>query len=102
MLVTKTESSPSASLTVSNIASKSKLIVTKYNDESMFDDEILTPERLAKLLTSNMCDAFVDDLQIAGEIPYASDFDQQIETDTPIYETNTLLMESYDKILSRL
>ena len=81
---------------------KSKLLVTKYNDESMYDEDILSPDRLAGLMTGNLCDDFVDEMEIAGEIPYARDFDRQIESDIPVYETNSLLRESYDKALSRL
>ena len=81
---------------------KSKLVITKYNDESMYNDEILTPERLAELMTDNICDDFIDVLEIAGEIPYMVDFDRQIERDVLIYETSSLMMKSYDKVLTRL
>ena len=81
---------------------KSKLTATKYNDESMYDDEILTPEKLAALMTGGICADFTEELQIAGEVPYTPDFDRQIEADIPVYETNALLAQSYDKILTRL
>ena len=81
---------------------KSKLTATKYNSESLYDNEIITPERLAELITSGICDDFVSELPVAGAIPYIMDFDRQIESDVPIYETNTLLTKSYGEILSRL
>ena len=81
---------------------KSKLTATKYNGESMYDDEILTPEKLAALMTGGICADFTEELQIAGEVPYTPDFDRQIEADIPVYETNALLAKSYDKILTRL
>lgn len=81
---------------------KSKLIATKFNNESLFEDELLTPERLSDLMTSGMCDEFTRELQVVGAVPYTSNFDRQIENDVPIYETNSLMMRSYDEILSRL
>jgi septum formation inhibitor-activating ATPase MinD len=81
---------------------KSKLIATKYNGESMYDDEILTPDRLSKLITGGMCDDFTDELQVLGSVPYTANFDKQIEIDVPICEKNALLQKSYDEILSRL
>jgi septum formation inhibitor-activating ATPase MinD len=81
---------------------KSKLVATKYNSESVYDDEIMTPERLSELMTSGMCDDFVSEVPVAGAVPYAFDFDRQIESDVPIYQTNSLLMQAYDEILARL
>ena len=81
---------------------KTKLIATIYNDESMYDDEIMTPGNLADLITSGICDDFVGELQVIGAVPYATDFNRQIESGIPIGKTNTLLSKAYDEVLTRL
>jgi hypothetical protein len=84
-------------------ASKAKLVATKYNDESMHDDEIITPERLSELIvTEEFCEDFLIELPVAGSIPYITWFGRQIESDISVMDMDNRMKQAYDGILLRL
>jgi len=88
---------------ISYLASKSKLVVTKYNDESIYNDEIITPERLSELIISEgFSEDFEIELPVAGSVPYISWFGKQIESDIPIMEQDKRMEGAYEGILLRL
>ncbi|MCL2146645.1 MAG: hypothetical protein FWH52_02445 [Synergistaceae bacterium] len=88
---------------ISYFASKANLIVTKYNDESMFEDELILPERLGELIVNEgFCDAFTTEMPVAGSIPYDNRFDRQIESDVSIIYTDNRMKRAYEGILLRL
>lgn len=84
-------------------ASKAKLVVTKYNDEAMYDDELITPERLSELIVSEeFCEDFSTDLPVAGSVPYITWFGKQIESDISVMDMDNQMKQAYDGILLRL
>jgi septum formation inhibitor-activating ATPase MinD len=84
------------------VNAKSKLIVTRYNDRSRFQNEIFTPERVKELLASGLSDCFPYEIKLAGHVPYSSDFDSQVETDLPIVGSNAEQEKAFGNILLRL
>ena len=88
---------------ITYLASKTKLVVTKYNDESMYDDEIITPDRLSELIASEgFSEDFDMEIPVVGSVPYISWFGKQIESDIPVMDMDSQMQESYDGILLRL
>ncbi|TCK90639.1 cellulose biosynthesis protein BcsQ [Natranaerovirga hydrolytica] len=87
---------------ISYINAKSKVIVTKYNDQSRFKNEIFVPNQVCEILTSGLNESFLYDVKLAGYIPYSSGFDSQIETDIPIVNTNKEYEKAYGNALLRL
>jgi len=84
-------------------ASKARLVVTKYNDEAMYDNEPITPERLSELIVSEeFCDDFSTELPVAGSVPYITWFGKQIESDIPVMDMDNQMKQAYDGILIRL
>ena len=88
---------------VSYLASKAKLVATKYNDEVTFDDEITTPDKLSRLIVSEgFSEDFTVEMPVAGHVPYVSWFGKQIESDVSVIETDSLMNQAYNGILLRL
>ncbi len=86
----------------SYLNAKSKIIVTKYNDRSRFQNEIFVPERVCELLSSGLSPSFVYEMKLAGYVPYSSEFDTQIETDVPMVNISAEHESAYGNILLRL
>lgn len=82
--------------------SKSALLVTKYNSNSRFENDIFTAAKVNEVLTSGICPYFVYDIKTAGFIPYCEEFDAQIEKDVLISDMNEELKDNYNRILIRL
>ena len=88
---------------IAYLASKCKLVVTKHDDESMYNDEIITPDRLSELIASEgFSEDFEFELPVAGNVPYASWFGKQIETDIPVIDMDNRMQRAFDEILLRL
>jgi cellulose biosynthesis protein BcsQ len=85
-----------------SLFSKSKIIVSKYNDQSTLQDESFSPERVCELLLELSDIHYESASELAGYIPYFMDFDSQLETDIPIAGTNAHLEKSYTDILLRM
>ena len=84
-------------------ASKARLVVTKYNDESMYDDEIVTPEKLSELIVNEeLSEDFAAELPVAGSIPYITWFGKQIEDEISVMDLDNQMKQAYDGILLRL
>ena len=84
-------------------ASKTKLVVTKYNDEAMYCGELITPERLSGLIVSEeFCEDFSSELPVAGSVPYITWFGKQIESDISVIDMDNQMKQAYDGILLRL
>lgn len=88
---------------ISYFASKARLIATKYNDESVYDGEPITPERLSELIVNEgFCEDFTTQMPIAGSVPYEKHFDRQIESDISIIFTDNRMKQAYDRVLLNL
>lgn len=88
---------------ISYLASKTKLVVTKYNDESAYDDEIITPDKLGEMIESgDFSDDFTADLPTAGKVAYSHEFDRQIESDISVIYNDEEMKQAYESILLRL
>ncbi|MDR2711608.1 MAG: ParA family protein [Clostridiales bacterium] len=84
-------------------ASKARLVVTKYNDESMYDDEIVTPEKLSELIVNEeLSEDFAAELPVVGSVPYITWFGKQIERDISVMDLDNQMKQAYDGILLRL
>ena len=86
----------------SYLNAKSKVIVTRYNDRSRFQREILTPDKVSEVMTSGLSDCFTYEMSVAGSVPYSNDFDSQIESDVPVVNANADYESAYGNILLRL
>lgn len=87
---------------ISYLNAKSRVIVTKYNDRSRFQNDIFTPERVSKVMSSGLLNSLSYEMKVAGYVPYSHDFDSQIETDLPLVHTSTEYERAYGNILLRL
>ena len=88
---------------IAYLASKARLVATKYNDEATFDDEITTPDKLSRLIVSEgFSEDFTVEMPVAGYVPYVSWFGKQIESDVSVIETDSLMNQAYNGILLRL
>lgn len=81
---------------------KARVVVTKYNDRSRMQNEIFIPEKVNEVLASGLSDSFTYEMKLAGYVPYASNFDIQIETDVPLVNTSAVHEVAYGNILLRL
>lgn len=86
----------------SYLNAKSKVIVTKYNERSKFQDSIFTPDKVSQVLTSGLSDHFRYEMSTAGYVPYSNDFDSQIEMDIPAVNTSADYENAYGNMLLRL
>lgn len=82
--------------------SKAKLICTKYNHNSKFDDDFLTAEKVAKVLSSGLSEVFIYEPKVAGELFYDETYDEQIEKDIPIVNQKQNFEKMMDVVLLRL
>ena len=85
-----------------SLYSKSKIIVSKYNDQSILQDEFFSPEKVCELLLELSDTYYEGGFELAGFIPYAMDFDSQLETDIPIANSNSHMEKAYTDILLRM
>ncbi|MCL1905640.1 MAG: hypothetical protein FWG06_01380, partial [Clostridiales bacterium] len=85
-----------------SLLSKSGIIVSKYNDRSTLAGEVFSPERVCELLGELSAPCQEKDFDLAGFIPYAPDFDSQLETDIPIAESDALMEKAYTDVLLRM
>lgn len=81
---------------------KSKLIITRYNDRVQYEGDFFTPERVSDLFASDLCEQLETKMQVAGYVRYDVSFDEQIERDIPIVETDREFKEYYSNILLRI
>ncbi|WP_223068034.1 hypothetical protein [Paenibacillus caui] len=81
---------------------KSKVIVTKYNDRSRFQDALFTPDKVSEVLTSGLSDIFRYDMSMAGYVPYSSGFDSQIETEIALTNSAAEYEQAFGNMLLRL
>lgn len=81
---------------------KSKLIITKYNDRVQYEGDFFTPERVSDLFASDLCEQLETKMPVAGYVRYQSNFDEQIERDIPIVESDKEFKEYYSNILLRI
>lgn len=81
---------------------KSKVIITRYNDRSRFQNESFIPEKVADLLSSGLSRNFSMELKIAGYVPYSPHFDAQIETDIPAVNASSEFEQAFANIVLRL
>ena len=82
--------------------SKSKIIVSKYNDQASLQGEFFSPEKVCELLLELKDVFYGSEFGLAGYIPYTTDFDSQLETDIPVVSTNAQLEKAFSDILLRL
>ncbi|QNU67801.1 AAA family ATPase [Ruminiclostridium herbifermentans] len=87
---------------ISYVNSKSKVVVTKYNDRAKFQEEYFVPEKVCEIMTSGISSNFRNEINLAGYIPYSFEFDKQIESDIPIVNSSTEYEKNYGNILLRL
>lgn len=86
----------------SYLNAKSRIIVTKYNSSSKFQDDIFVPEKVSKVLSSGLNESFLIEMKVAGCVPYSNEFDTQIESDIPLVNTSLEHEKAYGNILLRL
>lgn len=86
----------------SYLNAKSKVIVTKYNDRSRFQDSLFEPDKVGELLTSGLSDYFRYEMKTAGAVPYSSGFDSQIETDIAATNAGAEYEKAFGQMLLRL
>lgn len=86
----------------SYLNAKSKVIITRYNDRSRFQNEPFIPEKVAELLSSGLSRNFSMETKVAGYVPYSHDFDAQIETDIPAVNASAEFERAFANIVLRL
>lgn len=86
----------------SYLNAKSKVIVTKYNDRSKFQDSLFVPEKVSELLTSGLSDYIRYEMKTAGVVPYSPGFDLQIETDIAAVNSGAEYEKAFGQMLLRL
>ena len=82
--------------------SKSKIIVSKYNEQASIQGEFFSPEKVCELLLELNDTFYGSEFELAGYVPYIPDFDSQLETDIPVANTNAQMERAYSDILLRL
>jgi len=83
------------------LISKSKIIVTQYNDKAVNQGENFSPKRVCEVLKT-VSPMFEYAGEAAGYVPENSEFDMQIETEILICESNEKMHEAYKKILIKI
>lgn len=86
----------------SYLNAKSKVIVTKYNDRSKFQDSLFVPEKVSEILTSGLSDSLRYEMKIAGAVPYHSGFDLQIERDIAAVNSGAEYEKAFGQMLLRI
>jgi septum formation inhibitor-activating ATPase MinD len=82
--------------------SKSKIVVSKYNDRSSVNDEFFSPEKVCELLLELSDVLYGREFDLAGHIPYHMDFDSQLERDIPIVDSDAHMEKAYSEIFLRM
>ncbi len=81
---------------------KSKIVVSKYNDQASLQDEFFSADKVCQLLLE-LSEAEGDrQFELAGHIPYSMVFDNQLETDIPVSQSDSHMEKAYSDILLRL
>jgi len=81
---------------------KSRIIVSKYNEQASIQDEFFSPEKVCDLLLDLSDAQLAGGFELAGHIPYQMKFDTQLETDIPIVDGDANMEKAYSEILLRL
>lgn len=81
---------------------KSKIVVTKYNDRSRFQDHLFTPEKVGEIMVSGLSETFIYEMSTAGYIPYSPHFDSQIENDIPLVNSGMEYEKAFGQMLVRM
>ncbi|KFM83686.1 hypothetical protein [Paenibacillus macerans] len=81
---------------------KSKVIVTKYNDRSRFQNALFAPERVGEVLASGLSECFRYEMNLAGHVPYNNGFDSQIETEIALTNLAPEYEQAFGHMLLRL
>ncbi|NMB34512.1 MAG: CpsD/CapB family tyrosine-protein kinase [Clostridium sp.] len=82
------------------MAMKSKVIITNYNEQNLYNKKPLTPEVTCEILSELSGDVFSNIPQCVGKIPYSPDFDQQVETGKKLCTINDEFKGIYINILN--
>ncbi|MCL1975595.1 MAG: AAA family ATPase [Firmicutes bacterium] len=85
-----------------SLFSKSKIIVSKFNEQSTIHDDFFAPETVCELLLELSDNRYTREFELAGYIPYTTEFDSQLETDIPISTSNARLNKAYTDVLLRM
>jgi septum formation inhibitor-activating ATPase MinD len=80
---------------------KSKLVLTKYNDNNRHQGKKLTPEFTCEIL-NEIGEILEDRLDCAGIIPYTREFDYQVETGKKLCTYNKEYKNYYLNVLKNL
>ena len=81
---------------------KSRIIVSKYNEQASIQDEFFSPEKVCDLLLELSDAQLAGEFELAGHIPYQLKFDTQLETDIPVVDGDANMEKAYSEILLRL
>ena len=80
---------------------KSKLVITKYNEYNKHQGKKLTPEFTCEIL-NDLGEILDTRIECAGVIPFAREFDSQIETGKKLCSFNKEYKNYYLNILKNL
>lgn len=81
---------------------KTKVVVSKYNEQISIQDEFFSPDKVCELLLELSDVPLNREFELAGQIPYRMDFDTQLEIDIPIAANDALMEKAYSDILLRM
>jgi len=81
---------------------KSKIIVSKYNEQACIHNEFFSPEKVCGLLLELSETPIAGEFESAGHIPWHMGFDAQLETDIPIVSSDANMEKAYSEILLRM
>jgi len=81
---------------------KTKIIVSKYNEQISIQDEFFSPDKVCDLLLELSEAPLVRGFELAGQIPYNMEFDTQLETDIPIAKSDAYMEKAYSEVLLRM
>lgn len=82
--------------------SKALVIATKFNDRSIFQEDLFTLEKLCELMTSDIIELFQSEILPGGAVPYSHEFDAQIESGVLASQKDAVFKRAYGSILLRL
>lgn len=81
---------------------KTKVVVSKYNEQISIQDEFFSPDKVCDLLLELNDVPLSRAFELAGQIPYRMDFDTQLEMDIPITASDASMEKAYSDILLRM
>ena len=84
------------------IFGKTKVVVSKYNDQASIQNEFFSPDKVCDLLLELSEVENVRGFELAGHIPFQMEFDTQLETDIPIAANDAYMEKAYSDILLRM